>query len=427
MRSTLAFILALATIALTTGTARAQQIPPPPPTPPGGWAMETISIQGWESINYIQVSAGTLPYGAISADKIAIHTGESVTFTVTGYDPGGARLTGINLDRAGVGHFSLAKSSHIYDGVTTPNDGSLTFGATSYRSATHTITFTKAGVYNFQGAVANMYHGWYGPRYSAPITITVTDPPPPPPPPAPPPPPTPPGGWATETIAIGGWETISYIYIQASTLPYGVITANKTTIQEGESVTFTVTGYDPTNSNKLNGINLARHGGGFFSMAKPSHTFDGVTTPNDGYLTFAPTTQYTATHTITFTKAGVYNFQGAACNTQLGWYVPRYSAPITITVVKPPPTVAAITTDLHDIDPVTGLPRGLTTYTSGTNIPDLIKKLLGVDPSTPDNDPRLQNARSDNYKYDDNSQLIQSPERTYKLDAEGNIEGREQQ
>ena len=143
-----------------------------PPPPPGGGG-ETVVIGDGEGVDTIYIPADQLPYGAISADRTSISAGESVTFTVTGIDPAGSNVNGINLDRAEGGYFDMSKPSHTYDGINTPNDGALMFSPTSYRAATHAVTFTKAGTYNFKGAVSDARLGWLGQRYSLPITITV--------------------------------------------------------------------------------------------------------------------------------------------------------------------------------------------------------------------------------------------------------------
>jgi len=49
---------------------------------------------------------------------------------------------------------------------------------------------------------------------------------------------------------------------------------------------------------------------------------------------------------------------------------------------------------------------------------------LGLNPAADNsNDPKLQNLTRE-YHYDANAQLIQSPERKYNMDAEGNIQSR---
>ena len=86
-----------------------------------------------------------------------------------------------------------------------------------------------------------------------------------------------------------------------------------------------------------------------------------------------------------------------------------------------------------------GAPVGLLAQVDSNNngIPDLIEYTLGLDPRADNsNDPRIQSLQAQAqpqrpqqqqpYEYDKNSQLTGSPERTYQLDAEGNITGKQQ-
>jgi len=83
-----------------------------------------------------------------------------------------------------------------------------------------------------------------------------------------------------------------------------------------------------------------------------------------------------------------------------------------------------------------GAPVGLLAVVdSNTNgIPDLIEYNLGLDPRADNsNDSRIQalqaqagTPQQQPYQYDKNSQLTDSPDRTYQLDEEGNITGKKQ-
>jgi hypothetical protein len=68
-----------------------------------------------------------------------------------------------------------------------------------------------------------------------------------------------------------------------------------------------------------------------------------------------------------------------------------------------------------------GIPIGLID-SNGNGIPDLIEQRLGLNPATPGNTIPANLSRQ--YDYDAVRQLIQSPERTYQLDAEGNIKNK---
>ena len=68
-----------------------------------------------------------------------------------------------------------------------------------------------------------------------------------------------------------------------------------------------------------------------------------------------------------------------------------------------------------------GLPLGLIVDSNNNGIPDLVEISLGLDPTANNTgNPQIQNIKRQ-YQYDANSQLINAPERTYQLDAEGNI------
>jgi hypothetical protein len=70
-----------------------------------------------------------------------------------------------------------------------------------------------------------------------------------------------------------------------------------------------------------------------------------------------------------------------------------------------------------------GIPAGLGRDSNNNGIPDWVESALGLDPAANNsNDPRLQNIKRQ-YQYDANDQLVIAPERTYDLDAEGNIKG----
>jgi len=82
-----------------------------------------------------------------------------------------------------------------------------------------------------------------------------------------------------------------------------------------------------------------------------------------------------------------------------------------------------------------GIPVGLLAVVDSNKngIPDLIEYTLGLNPSADNSgDPRIQalqaqagTPQQQPYDYDNNSQLKRSPERTYTLDAEGNITGKQ--
>lgn len=67
-----------------------------------------------------------------------------------------------------------------------------------------------------------------------------------------------------------------------------------------------------------------------------------------------------------------------------------------------------------------GIPIGLHD-SNGNGVPDLIEHRLGLDPSASGNSVPENMERA--YQYDANNQLKSAPERTYQLDAEGNITG----
>jgi hypothetical protein len=69
-----------------------------------------------------------------------------------------------------------------------------------------------------------------------------------------------------------------------------------------------------------------------------------------------------------------------------------------------------------------GVPAGLSADANGNGIPDLLEAALGLDPAATGNTIPANLSR--HYNYDAVRQLIQSPERTYQLDAEGNIKNK---
>jgi hypothetical protein len=69
-----------------------------------------------------------------------------------------------------------------------------------------------------------------------------------------------------------------------------------------------------------------------------------------------------------------------------------------------------------------GVPSGLSQDSNGNGIPDLLEASLGLNPATAGN--TIPATLSRQYDYDAVRQLIQSPERTYQLDAEGNIKNK---
>jgi hypothetical protein len=85
---------------------------------------------------------------------------------------------------------------------------------------------------------------------------------------------------------------------------------------------------------------------------------------------------------------------------------------------------------LYNNDPLAGLkqldangvPSGLSQDSNGNGIPDLLEAALGLNPATAGN--TIPATLSRQYDYDAVRQLIQSPERTYQLDAEGNIKNK---
>jgi len=77
----------------------------------------------------------------------------------------------------------------------------------------------------------------------------------------------------------------------------------------------------------------------------------------------------------------------------------------------------------------TGIPIGLLMFSNTAcngSVPDLMLVNLGLDPKADNSgDARIQNLKMQAqrpFQYDKNSQLTDSPERTYKIDPEGNIE-----
>jgi len=79
-----------------------------------------------------------------------------------------------------------------------------------------------------------------------------------------------------------------------------------------------------------------------------------------------------------------------------------------------------------------GAPVGLLVDSNNNGVSDAIELLLGLDPRADnDSDSRIQSLKAQaqsqqqSYEYDNNSQLKRSPERTYDLDEEGNITGKQ--
>jgi len=179
------------------------------------------------------------------------------------------------------------------------------------------------------------------------------------------------------------------------------------TIWAGAKTTVTIkmqnTGNQPWHNNSPNDYSLG-------SQNPPDNATWGISRVSVGATPVAPGNPATFTFTITAPNApGLYNFQWKMVQGQSQWF-DTATKNIVINVKDP-----------NAIDQTTSLPVGMITYTNGT-VPDLIKILLGIPLSTPDTDPLLQNIKRD-YQYDQNDRLITAPERTFQLDAEGNIKG----
>jgi hypothetical protein len=79
-----------------------------------------------------------------------------------------------------------------------------------------------------------------------------------------------------------------------------------------------------------------------------------------------------------------------------------------------------VNTSLTDLN-TDGIPAGLALDSNNTGVPDLVEAALGLDPAGPSNVIPANIIRQ--YQYTAVSELAQSPERDYQLDAEGNITG----
>jgi len=264
--------------------------------------------------------------------------------------------------------YNLGNLGNTTWGVSRVSVGATPVAPNQNKTFTFTITAPATpGTYNFQWKMVQEYIEWFG-GATPNVVITVTSPNP----------------------------LVNDAAFVSQNVPSFMLPGAQATV----TIVMNNNGTLPWTNTAPNPYNLACQNG----------TTWGTSQVSVGATAVQPTQNKTFTFTITApTTPGTYNFQWKMEQAGKGAFG-TLTTNKTITVK-----------DLTSIDPLTGLPKGMLQDSNGNGIPDLVEYNLGLDPTQNNTgNPLLNNIKRD-YNYDKNNQLITAPERTYQLDAEGNI------